>query len=79
MYEKKEDNKQQTILGNQSIFLKEVASSDVVSKFESYIHRNETVHFNSNFNKKHTPIYSQMKYQESFAKTHENDNILYIN
>ena len=54
MYEKKEDNKQQTILGNQSIFLKEVASSDVVSKFESYIHRNETVHFNSNFNKNHT-------------------------
>ena len=54
MYEKKEDNKQQTILGNQSIFLKEVASSDVVSKFGSYIHRNENVHFNSNFNKNHT-------------------------
>ena len=33
MYEKKEDNKQQTILGNQSIFLKEVASSDAIAKF----------------------------------------------
>ena len=58
MYEKKEDNKQQTILENQSIFLKEVASSDVVSKFESYIHRNETVHFNSNFNKKYPDLFS---------------------
>ena len=30
---KKEDNKQQTILGNLSIFLKEVATSDAITKF----------------------------------------------
>ena len=54
MYEKKEDNKQQTILGNQSIFLKEVASSDAISKFSSDDKEDRILEFYSHFNSNHT-------------------------
>ena len=69
MYEKKEDNKQQTILGNQSIFLKEVASSDAISKFSSDNQENKILELDSYFNYPEVQLIIWTEYTCMFVET----------